>query len=224
MSVKILAIDTATDYGSVAITCDDEILQREIKAPRQHSVEILSMIDALLAEAGFKKTQLDAVSFGRGPGSFTGIRLATSIAQAIAFGLNIPIIPISTLQALAQRAWDEYQYDAVLVALDARLHQVYWGCYQRDTHTNMMLLWGDEQLESPQNIQWPKELSVVWKGIGNGWEHYKKHLKGEWIAGVYPKAYNIAAIARYEYQEGRILSALTVKPFYLRNQVAQIAS
>jgi tRNA threonylcarbamoyladenosine biosynthesis protein TsaB len=223
MSVRILAIETSTHYGSVALSCGDVILYREVEMPRQHSVWILPAIEALLAEADLKKTQLNAISFGRGPGSFTGIRLATSIAQVTALAWDIPVIPVSTLQTLAQQALREHQCDQVLAALDARLCQVYWGCYQRDPQTDLMRRWGEELLDDPQRIQWPAELPIPWKGIGSGWENYPEYLRGEWIAGGYPKAYDTVIIARDEYRQGHVVSALEVQPLYLRNQVAHAA-
>lgn len=221
MSLNILCIESSTDYGSVAISSDDKILDREIAVPRQHSVYMLPLVEELLAESGLRKCDLHAISFGRGPGSFTGIRFAISLAQAMGYALEIPLIPVSSLRVLAQRAWREHQCSQVLAALDARLRQVYWGCYEHDPQTNLMRVRGEERLEDPCQVEWPAELSHEWLGIGSGWDHYQDFLKGQWTAGGYPKAFDMATIARYEYQQGHLGSVLEASPSYLRNHIAQ---
>src|SRR6185312_8497502 len=105
MSLRILAIETATHLCSVALLLEGQILHQAITSPQQHSQRILPMLEHLLAEAGLSRSQLDVIAFGRGPGNFTGVRLATSVAQACAFALNRPLVPVSTLRSLAQRAW-----------------------------------------------------------------------------------------------------------------------
>jgi tRNA threonylcarbamoyladenosine biosynthesis protein TsaB len=222
MSLIILALESATEYGSIALSFEDRILTRASKAPKQHSLWILPAVEMLLAEAGLTKKQLNAISFGRGPGSFTGIRLAMSVAQTIAFALNIPVIPISTLQTLAQQAWRINRCTEVFAALDAKLHQVYWGHYRHNPDTGLMQSDSVERVEDPKQIEWSNVLRPARRGIGNGWELYPECFDGEVIAGCYPKAYDMITIARWSYQQGHVVSAAAVKPLYLRDKVAQV--
>nr|VFJ96912.1 MAG: tRNA threonylcarbamoyl adenosine modification protein YeaZ [Candidatus Kentron sp. H]VFJ97120.1 MAG: tRNA threonylcarbamoyl adenosine modification protein YeaZ [Candidatus Kentron sp. H]VFK02851.1 MAG: tRNA threonylcarbamoyl adenosine modification protein YeaZ [Candidatus Kentron sp. H] len=128
--MKILAIDTATDACSVALHLDGEYWGRHELAPRQHAEILLPRIRELLSEAGLSLNHLDALAFGRGPGAFTGVRIATSVAQGLAFGADLPVVPISSLHALAQGAWRERGERNLLAALDARMGEVYWGAYR----------------------------------------------------------------------------------------------
>ena len=128
--MKLLAIDTATEGCSAALVNDQQLLTRMEVQPRKHAELILPMLDELLSEAGLAISQLDALAFGRGPGAFTGVRIATGVIQGIAFGADLPVVPVSTLRALAQRAFQEYQHANVLTAFDARMDEVYWASYQ----------------------------------------------------------------------------------------------
>ncbi len=129
--MKLLTLDTSSDACSCALQIDDQILSFEEIAPRRHADLILEMIDRLFVESGVSPNELDAVAFACGPGSFTGIRIATGVTQGIAFGLQIPVIPISTLAVLAQGAFHKNpQCNHALVAIDARMSEVYWAEYQ----------------------------------------------------------------------------------------------
>ena len=130
--MKLLAIDTSEDACSAALCVGDEILERFEIAPRRHTELILPMMDGLLAEAGLSLRGLDALAFARGPGSFTGIRIATSIVQGAALGAGLAVVPVSSLQALAQGARRLHGAGQVLSALDARMREVYWGAYRAD--------------------------------------------------------------------------------------------
>jgi tRNA threonylcarbamoyladenosine biosynthesis protein TsaB len=127
--MKLLALDTATEACSAAVWVDGTVLERYELAPRRHAALILPMIEAVLAEANLSPLQLDAIAFGRGPGAFTGVRIAVGIAQGIAFAADLPVIPISTLAALALGAAQETGYSRIAAALDARMGEVYWGVY-----------------------------------------------------------------------------------------------
>ena len=129
MSELLLAIETSTPACSAALSIDGVVIERYALAPRQHAVLILPMIESLLLEAGISVAQLDALAFGRGPGSFTGVRIAASVIQGIAFAADLPVLPVSTLATLAlggMRITDKTQ---VMAALDARKSEIYWGCY-----------------------------------------------------------------------------------------------
>ena len=131
MTTRILAIETSSAACSAALSVDGEVVERDALAPRQHAALILPMIESLLAESGCAVGELDAIAFGRGPGSFTGVRIAASIVQGIAFAADLPVIPVSTLAALAFGAMRESSVPRVIAALDARREEVYWACYER---------------------------------------------------------------------------------------------
>ena len=125
--MKLLALDTATEACSAALYIDGEIKQEYQLAPREHTRLILAMVESLLVEAGITIKQLDALAFGRGPGSFTGVRIATGAVQGMAYGADLPVVPVSTLASIAQSVHDEHQAESVLTAIDARMQAVYWA-------------------------------------------------------------------------------------------------
>ncbi|HDP89812.1 MAG TPA: tRNA (adenosine(37)-N6)-threonylcarbamoyltransferase complex dimerization subunit type 1 TsaB, partial [Thioalkalivibrio sp.] len=152
--MKILAIDTATDACSAALFLDGEVTSRFELAPRRHTELILPMVGSLLEEAGLAVTDLDAVAFGRGPGAFTGLRIAAGVAQGLALGADLPVIPVSTLATMAQQVMDEAGAEAVAAALDARMGEVYWGCYRRDAEGVAEPV-GPETVCAPQAVPVP---------------------------------------------------------------------
>lgn len=216
----LLALDTATDACSAALALDDVILERFDVLPQGHSQRLLPMIDALLAEAGIGLGAVDALAFGRGPGAFTGVRIAVSVAQGIAFGADLPVVPVSSLAALAQAA----SGDAVLVAQDARMGELYWGAYRRDT-AGIMQLVGDEQLVTAAQVTLP--AAGPWSGVGSGWGVYAATLTARFGVGavstedlVYPRAREVARLGIVAYRAGRVVSPEQALPVYLRDEVA----
>lgn len=152
--MKILALDTATESCSAALFLDGEIIARELRLGHGHAGHILSMVDEVLAEAGVGLGALSGVAFGRGPGAFTGVRLAASVSQGLAFGAGIPVIPVSDLQALAQRALAvEPAVLRVLACTDARMREVYWGCFER--RDGLAAPACAEQLGAPEAVRLP---------------------------------------------------------------------
>src|SRR5580698_5618594 len=130
--MRLLALDTATQSCSTALLTADAAITRELITERGHAEHILSMVDAVLAEAGIALNEVAALAFGRGPGAFTGVRLAASVGQGLAFAAQLPVVPVSGLSAPAQRAFDaERQLEHVLVCQDARMQEVYWACFDR---------------------------------------------------------------------------------------------
>jgi len=162
--MKILALETATEACSAALNIDGEIRERFEIAPRGHSELILPMLESLLAEADIPLGQVDALAFGRGPGAFTGVRIGVGVAQGVAFGAELPVLPVSTLAALAQ-ATDAGQ---VLAALDARMDEVYWGRYRRDER-GLMRLQGEECVAAPEAT--PLAQGEDWLGAGSEGSH-----------------------------------------------------
>jgi len=222
--MKLLAIDTATEACSVALWVDGEITARFEIAPRRHAGLILPMAEQLLAEAGWTVAQLDLLAFGRGPGSFTGVRIATSVVQGIAFAADLPVLPVSTLTALAQGAWRERKAPRVLAAIDARMGELYWSSCVTGPEGIMQPV-EQEQLAAPSDLRLP--VSGGWFGTGTGWrshgilrERLAERLEGS-EPESYPQARDIAALAAHDFAAGvKPLPAEQVLPVYLRNDVA----
>jgi tRNA threonylcarbamoyladenosine biosynthesis protein TsaB len=218
--MNILALETATEACSAALSLDGEVLERYQIAPRQHAQLILGMMDELLAEAGITLAQLDALAFGRGPGSFIGVRIAAGVAQGIAFAQDLPVVPVSTLAALAQGV----DQPRVLAAIDARMHEVYWAAYERDEAGIMQLL-GEEALTPADQVVLPSEPDA-WFGAGTGWHdegpQLARHLPqvSAYTADAFPHAGSVAHLGEAGFRQGRAVAAEQAQPVYLRDQVA----
>lgn len=223
--MKLLAIDTATEACSAALYIDGKIHQHYRLAPREHSHLILGMIDSLLAEAGLHPTQLDALAFGRGPGSFMGLRIAAGVTQGIAFAHSIPVVPVSTLTAIASVAAAQSGARRVLAAIDARMNEVYWGAYEIDADGHCQCL-GEEHVLAPDRVPLPQGQG--WLGAGTGWLSYETALRArldERVSTVmgecYPTAEAIAQLAVSSVEAEEYVSAAEVIPVYLRDNVAR---
>jgi tRNA threonylcarbamoyladenosine biosynthesis protein TsaB len=224
MSCKILAVDTATENCSVALKVGSDVIARCEFAPREHTIKILPMVDAVLAEAGIRLNQLDALAFGRGPGSFTGVRIGVGIAQGLAFGADLPVIGISTLAALAQGQYRATQSENVISAIDARMGEVYWGQYSR-------LRSGDWSVALQEYVIKPDDVNSIlvpddkiWMSCGTGWETYAdvlSHLSLNVESGavLYPEAQDMAHLAAFAFARGETVSAEEASPVYLRDTV-----
>jgi tRNA threonylcarbamoyladenosine biosynthesis protein TsaB len=222
--MKLLALDTSEDACSAALNLDGEILARFELAPRRHTSLILPMIDALLAEAGLEHTMLDAIAFGRGPGSFTGVRIATGVAQGIAFGLDLPLVPVSTLAALALGCHRQTGTRQILAALDARMGEIYCAAYQVLGADELELL-GQEAVLKPAELR----LSAPgdWFGAGSGWAAHAQILAqatglnpDQWRSDLLCRAEDVARLAAVELRAGRVVTAEEAMPVYLRDKVA----
>jgi len=225
--VRILALDTATEACSAAVLTPQHLVSRYAELDRAHAEHILQMVDAVLAEAGVALAQLDAIAFGRGPGAFTGCRLAASVAQGLAFGAGRRVVPISDLRALAQRVLDDQAgVRGVLVCADARMQEVYWGCYRCDSR-GLAEPCGDEQVQAPEKVELPSSLEPPVHGVGRGFLAYPQALArlntrlaaihGDWL----PRAQEVARLALPEVTAGRTLAAEQAIPAYLRDDVAR---
>jgi len=227
IAAKILAIDTATEACSAALYIDGVITEKYQLAPREHTQLILKMIESLLDDAQLKITDLDALAFGRGPGSFTGVRITTGVIQGLAFASDLAVIPVSTLASIAQLAYENHQQKYVLAAIDARMGEMYWGCYQL-TENNLMVLSGEEKVSPANTVTVDQKLSTSWCGAGSAWESYVEPLNsqlGETITSVYadyfPRASTIVMLAAEAWQRGETVDAAKAQPVYLRNDVAK---
>lgn len=224
-SVTLLAIATCTEACSAALLHQGQILERYHYAPRAHTQLILPMMQSLLDETGLKLSDLDALAFTRGPGSFTGIRIAASIIQASAYAINLPVVLVSSLHCLAQGAYRECQAQQVLASIDAHLNEIFVGAYCLQAETNEMQCLGSEQLLQAQHCLATGLSHFV--GVGSAWDHYHhtfeeqfKHRLQQWVPQRYPRAYDAAMIASSAYQRGETVSASEALPTYLRETVA----
>ncbi len=223
--MNLLAIETSTDACSAALMIGDEIIERFKIAPRAHTELILPMIDELFAEAEMGIQQVDAMAFSRGPGAFTGVRIAVGVTQGIAFAADLPVVPVSTLATLAQSC----DTDRVLVAVDARMNEVYWGAYQRNPE-GLMTLQGEECVIAPGEVPLPEPLQaadIEWLGAGSGWNVHATALAercsglvSTWDAECLPHARDVARLGMAGFQAGQAVSAEQALPVYLRDQVA----
>ena len=217
--MKLLALDTATEACSVALNMDGEVTEHFDVIPRRHSRELLPMVDGILARAGLTIRDMDALAFGRGPGAFTGLRVAAAMAQGLAFAVDLPVIPVSTLAALAQQGLREQGETQVLSAIDARMGEVYWGAFVEQD--------GLMQPVQEETVTAPEKVAVIdgehsWFGMGTGWafrEQMAAKVTG-CVAETYPHALDIALLAADDYNTGRLLPAEQAMPVYLRDKVA----
>lgn len=221
--MKLLAIETATEACSAALYIDGEVsLRYEVQA-RKHSELILPMMDSLLAEAEIKLTSLDALAFGRGPGAFTGVRIATGVVQGAAFGADLPVVPVSTLATLAQRHYRENGHMQLLAAFDARMGELYWGGYRvLDGLAQEVIA---DQVARPEEVVLPTDSG--WHGVGTGWETYADILSTRMQDGLesitsdlYCSAHDVALLAVAGFARGDVVPANQALPVYLRDQVA----
>ena len=222
---RILAIETATEACSAALLVDDAVLERFELAPRRHATLLLPFVESLLAEAGASLGGLDALAFGCGPGSFTGLRIAAGMTQGIAFGAGLPVVPVSTLACLAQGTVREQGAGAVLAALDARMQEVYWGAFRCREDGLVGPAVDAEVVCAPERVPLPEDTG--WVGAGSGWDSYGALLAARCAvpaADVYrdqkPHAADVARLAARVYLRGDALPPEQAIPVYLRDNVA----
>ena len=218
--MRLLAFETSTEACSVAVFVDGQVHERFEIAPRRHTELALPWAQALLAEAGVSRSQLDAIAVGRGPGAFTGVRLAIAIAQGIALGLDRPVLPVSTLAALAMRADGERR----IAAIDARMGEVYLGAFACEADGGLRAL-ADEIVVAPAAAALP--LGRGWHGAGTGFAAAEGALRARFgdrlvavDAAALPHAADVAALAALAFARGEALAPERIEPAYLRNNVA----
>ena len=222
--VRILGLETSGGRCAAALLVGTEVREREVIAPRGHAELLLPMVEQLLAEAGFALGACDAIAFGRGPGSFTGVRIATSVAQGLAYGAERPLVPVSGLAALARGAWRREQVERAYCALDARMAEVYLAAYALDAE-GVPTLVVEEQLVPPTAA--PTIEGKGWQGVGTGFGAHGAVLAarlGAALAGVEPEAEpsaaDVAMLGALAFAAGQLVSARDAAPTYLRDKVA----
>ncbi|MGL4726050.1 MAG: tRNA (adenosine(37)-N6)-threonylcarbamoyltransferase complex dimerization subunit type 1 TsaB [Scandinavium sp.] len=223
--MRILAIDTATEACSAALWNDGAISAHFELCPREHTQRILPLVQDTLTETGVMLTELDALAFGRGPGSFTGVRIGIGIAQGLALGANLPMIGVSTLATMAQGAFRKTGATRVLAAIDARMGEVYWAEYQRDEQG----IWQGEATEAvlkPEAVNARlKQLSGEWATVGTGWAAWPDMAADSAVTLIdgdvlLPAAQDMLPLAVHQLSLGHTVAVEHAEPVYLRNEVA----
>ncbi len=224
MSAKILAIDTATENCSVALLVNDRVISRSEVAPRDHTKKVLPMVDEVLKEAGLTLQDLDALAFGRGPGSFTGVRIGIGIAQGLAFGADLPMIGVSTLAAMAQASYRLHGATNAAVAIDARMGEVYWARYTRQENGEWAGVDAECVIPPARLAEEAQADDKTWTKAGTGWDTYQEDL-GKLPFNVtsgdvlYPDSQDIVILAEQELKKGNTVPVEESSPVYLRDNV-----
>jgi tRNA threonylcarbamoyladenosine biosynthesis protein TsaB len=223
--MKLLALDSATEACSAALYIDGDVRERFEIAPRQHTQLLLPMAHGLLAEAGIGLSDLDLLAFAEGPGSFTGLRITLGAIQGLAFGLDRPVVGVSTLATLAARSMRLANAQQVAVAMDARMSQIYWGLYGLDAAGHCTALVPDS-LRNPGEVQ--RLEAGPWQLAGSGWQRYSESIAaasglqlGTLQLELYPHAEDVARLALILADQGKAVSAMQAQPVYLRQEVAE---
>lgn len=221
--MKFLALDTAASRCSVALLLDGALMEVDAPAERVQAESVLPMVEKLLTEAGIPLRRLDAVAFGRGPGAFTGLRVAAAVAQGLAYGAGLPVVPVSNLAALALAAHRRHAAAQVVACLDARLQEVYWAAFSTAPGALIEPLTA-EALCPPGEVVPPP--SGPWFGAGSGWSAYGEALKArvsglEGVdAALSATAGDVARLAAEAFKQGVALPPEQAVPVYLRDNVA----
>jgi len=223
--MRILAIDTATEACSVALWNDGKLCAHFEECPREHTQRILPLVKMILTEGNTSLNNLDALAYGRGPGSFTGVRIGIGIAQGLALGAELPMIGVSTLATMAEGAWRNTGATRVLAAIDARMGEVYWAEYTRDEQG----VWHGEESEAvlkPEAVsERLKQLSGVWATVGTGWKAWPDMAQASSVTleegeMLLPEAEDMLPIACQLLAAGKTVAVEKAEPVYLRNEVA----
>ncbi len=223
--MKLLALDTSAEGCSAALLDESGISDRLETAPRGHTRLLMPMIRELIKERSLTLSQLDAIAFACGPGSFTGLRIASGVVQGLAYGLDLPVIPVSSLAAVAARAIEHHRLapkSAVAVAFDARMGEVYWGCFRN--RDGIPEAFGPEQVCGPDRLSLP-DFDGRWFGAGSGWA-LQDRMPAEQVSVITdadvtlaPRAREVALLAQQEWKQEHWVSAAEARPVYLRNEV-----
>jgi tRNA threonylcarbamoyladenosine biosynthesis protein TsaB len=220
--VKLLGIETSSNVGSVALLIGDDVREREMASPREQTAQLLRLVDESLVAAGLVLADLDGIAFGRGPGSFTGLRVAAAVAQGLALASGVPLLPVSSLQCLAQTAFRMQQAERVLACVDARMGEVYWAEFALDA--GVLRTVGGERLGIPSDVAVPAERP--WAAVGGGFASYCDALSGALalaalrLPDLKPAAEDLFPQARLDLAAGRSVTPAEALPVYLREHTA----
>lgn len=221
-----LALDTSTEACSVALSYHGQLLAIDEVCPQQHSKRILPMVQQVLSDAGISLNQLHGIVFGRGPGSFTGVRIGVSVAQGLAFGVDVPVYGVSTLAAMAQAAAKLKDSKQVIAAIDARMAEVYLAAYALNEQGLMQAI-SSEVAAKPDNL--PVAITGLSfdtevLGVGTGWQTYASELHAVMPATIaadilYPSAQFMLPFANLAWQNSHFVAAEQAEPIYVRDEV-----
>ncbi|KJZ14405.1 MULTISPECIES: tRNA (adenosine(37)-N6)-threonylcarbamoyltransferase complex dimerization subunit type 1 TsaB [unclassified Halomonas] len=226
----IVALDASSSACSAALLrrqegSPDEVIARFAQTPREHTRRLLPMVDEVLAEAGVAASELDAVAYGRGPGSFTGLRIAAGVAQGLAYGLDRPLVGVSTLEALALGGHLRHRYRYMVTALDARMGEIYVGAWRVEDGRPLALM--DEAVLPPERLVLPREHEDHdWVGLGSGWalwDQMPAEIQASLnltVTDVDPAAEDMVRLAVEVFAAGDAQRPHDAQPVYLRDQVA----
>lgn len=223
--LHVLALDTSTEACTVALQHGSDIEEIFRIIPRAHNQQILPMLQNVLARAKVQLHELDLFVVGRGPGSFTGLRIATGVVQGLAFGLGKPVVPVSSLACLAQGQFRIGGQLQIMVAVQARQEEIYWGCFE--IVAGIASAVGDENVLDCRDLKPPKQGN--WFGVGNGWKHRDliEQAIGFEVAGIelnsYPAGRDLLTLGVEDHLRGRSVPAEALRPVYLRETVAASA-
>jgi tRNA threonylcarbamoyladenosine biosynthesis protein TsaB len=215
--LKILALDTSTEYCSAALWIDGEVRQRLEHAGQRHSQLLLPMVESLLGELGCALRDLDAIAAAVGPGSFTGLRIATAVAQGLAFGAELPVIPVGTLEALALGC----EAELVATAIDARMGELYFAAFRCGPVATRCLI--EPALAAPESV--PELPAGNWTGCGNGFDRFGARIALR-LPHVrvrpeqHPQARHVAVLAAARFAAGERHAPEALVPLYVRDKVA----
>jgi tRNA threonylcarbamoyladenosine biosynthesis protein TsaB len=221
--MRLLALDTSTEACSAALLIDGATTLRFEITERSHAELILPMVDSLLLGAGLDLADLDGLAFGRGPGGFTGLRIATGVIQGLALGANLPVAPVSSLAAVAEQV-PASEGEVVLVCNDARMGEVYWAAFRRDGSGGLEAV-SAESVSPPERV--PLDLAALRHAAGNGIARHpvlRQRLADAGLQihdGLYPSADAIARLGAQELAAGRGIAAEMALPVYVRDDVAR---
>jgi tRNA threonylcarbamoyladenosine biosynthesis protein TsaB len=218
--MNILAVDTATEACSVAVKVNSQVFVNYAVCPQQHSAKLLPMVEDTLQQAELKLADIHSVAFGKGPGSFTGVRIATSMAQGLAYGNKVPLLPCSTLQALAQQAVTQQQSQYVAVAIDARMSEIYFALFKNEQ--GLATLLGDEQVIAPNTAIQQLQGNGHWTAVGSGWEVYSALNELTNVSRsdiLYPNAEYMLPMSEQLIELKQTIDPKQVNPTYLRDKV-----
>ncbi len=225
--MKLLALDTSSVACSVALQIGDGVVERHEEQPREHTRLLMPMIASLLAEAGASLPDLDAIVLGNGPGSFIGMRIAASVAQGLAFGASLQIVPVSSMAAVAARVIAEHDAGEVIVAQDAHMQEVYLGIYRRD-EGDLPVPSIPERLHGLTAIAELESSSCTSRfGAGFGWQRYPELLVANRdrvttiVDILHPHASDLLRLATSALENGGAIEAQNISPAYLRQKVAE---
>ena len=220
--MNLLAFETSSRLGSVALETPAGLTVRELGIPREQTERLLSTTDELLAAAGIDLESLDAIAFGRGPGSFTGLRVSVAVAQGLAAASGVPLLPVSSLLCLAERAWHEAPFERALVCVDAHMGEVYWALAER--RDGVVEIVGDERLSTPADVAPPG--AAPWHAVGNGFAAHAEALApltraaAQVLPDLVPAAAALLPKAKRDLEAGLVTRPEAALPVYLREQTA----